>query len=72
MARLIQIRIEVSPEEYATLKRLAGSAANVRPFVKKMVTENIEEWARTKKAVTENIEEWARTSSSTKPTTKQP
>ena len=51
MARLIQLRIEVSPEEYALMKKLAGSAANVRPFMKKMITENIEEWARTSSSV---------------------
>jgi len=46
MARLIQLRIEVSPEEYALMKKLAGSAANVSPLMKKMITENIEEWAK--------------------------
>jgi hypothetical protein len=46
MARLIQIRIELSPEEYAAAKQLAGSPANVSPFLKKMISENLDEWAR--------------------------
>jgi hypothetical protein len=58
MARLIQIRIELSPEEYAAAKQLAGSPANVSPFLKRMIAENLDEWALT--------------SSSAERTTKQP
>lgn len=62
MARKVQIRVEVSQEEYEAVKLIAGNAANVPGYVRNALKEHIERWARSLDA----------TSSSSEPTTKRP